>query len=121
MSHPKDTGKEGLTELPKFRTQSRPQWESNPAGKNVRSPFILGGRNPLLSKSATFPLAYAITATVSSLHNDVGGAGNTMVCDIDRLLLGCFNCLFKQEDPITAGCIVSQIHIQFVLTRSSII
>ena len=39
MSHPKDTGKGGLTELPKFRTQSRPQWESNPAGKNVRSPF----------------------------------------------------------------------------------
>ena len=33
MSHPKDTGKGGLTELPKFRTQSRPQWESNPAGK----------------------------------------------------------------------------------------
>ena len=23
VSHPKDTGKEGLTELPKFRTQSR--------------------------------------------------------------------------------------------------
>ena len=38
MSHPNDTGKEGLTELPKFRTQSRPQWESNPAG-NVRSLF----------------------------------------------------------------------------------
>ena len=82
--------------------------------------FILGGRNPLLSKSAIFPLAYAITDTVSSLHTDVGGAGNTMVCDIGRLLLGCFNCLFKQEDPSTAGWIVSQIHIQFVLTRSSI-
>ena len=38
FSRPKDTGKEGLTELPKFRTQSRLQWESNPAG-NVRSPF----------------------------------------------------------------------------------
>ena len=45
---PKDSGKEGLTELPKFRTQSRPQWESNPAGKNVRSPFIQSLRpNPL--------------------------------------------------------------------------
>ena len=34
--------------MPKFRTQSRPQWESNPAGKNVRSPFIQSQRsNPL--------------------------------------------------------------------------
>ena len=50
LSHPKDTGKEGLTELPKFRTQSRPQWESNPAG-NVRSPF----KANFLTHSATAP------------------------------------------------------------------
>ena len=50
MSHPKDTGKEGLTGLPKFRTQSRPQWESNPAG-NVRSPFKANA----LTHSATCP------------------------------------------------------------------
>ena len=52
VSHPKDTGKGGLTKLPKFRTQSRPQWESNPAGKNVRSPFIQSQRS---THSATLP------------------------------------------------------------------
>ena len=55
MSHPKDTGKEGLTELPKFRTQSRPQGESNPAG-NVRSPFKVNA----LTHSAAAPLSITI-------------------------------------------------------------
>ena len=40
MSHPKDTGKEGLTELPKFRTQSRPQWESNHRSSGRRSRLL---------------------------------------------------------------------------------
>ena len=40
VSHPKDTGKEGLTELPKFRTQSRPQWESNHRSSGRRSRLL---------------------------------------------------------------------------------
>ena len=51
MSHPKDTGKEGLTELPKFRSETFvPKWGLNPAG-NVRSPFQANA----LTHSATAP------------------------------------------------------------------
>ena len=64
VSHPKDTGKEGLTELPKFRTQSRPQWESNPAGKNVRSPFKANA----LTHSATAPLTRLPRPQARALH-----------------------------------------------------
>ena len=55
MSHPKDTGKEGLTELPKFRTQSRPQWESNHRSSGRRS-TLLPTRPPFMMDSATLPV-----------------------------------------------------------------
>ena len=70
VSHPKDTGKEGLTELPKFRTQSRPQWESNPAGKNVRSPFKANA----LTHLATTP-PHSATAPPRACHGHGHGPG----------------------------------------------
>ena len=61
MSHPKDTGKEGLTELPKFRSEKfLPKRGSNPAG-NVRSPFQANS----LTHSATAPPLLVVFGAVS--------------------------------------------------------
>ena len=90
MSHPKDTGKGGLTKLPKFRTQSRPQWESNPAGKNVRSPFIQSQRSTH-SATAADQNAVAMQISIRSFHfgaEDTGDAISVKIPEVGVIVVG---------------------------------
>ena len=69
MSHPKDTGKGGLTELPKFRTQSRPNYRS---GSRTR-PGRMSGRHSFkanaLTHSATIVTMLTVLMTAGSRNS----------------------------------------------------